>query len=358
MIKAILFDWGNTVMRAFPQFHGPMAKWPKVEAMPGILYACDSLSQRYKLYLATNSADSTTDDIRAALARVKLDTYFTAFFTATSLKCSKPSTHFYQQILSTLRLLPDEVLMVGDDIFSDVQGASNAGINSIWIDLDNNLSLNNHPVQSAEIRSAESLPKIVDNLSTDPMPTVSRCMRLLDKYAPGQNLNKHSQVVAYIAYLISRLCVENGLQINPILAHRGGFLHDLDKLLTLDGKTPHGEVGYDLLCAEGFPILAKIARSHPIFTPLYSIATPSTWEEKIVYIADKMVDIDQIVGIDIRINKLMQRYPGATILFQQIKPTVMEMENDLLPIIHMRREDLLNYLQRSVALMEQFPQLN
>ena len=110
MIKAILFDWGDTVMRVLPQFHGAMADWPKVEAIPGIRDACENLVQDYELYLATNASKSGPDKVRAALARVKLDQYFTRIFTAHDLGCSKPSRSFFDTILTTLALSPDEVL--------------------------------------------------------------------------------------------------------------------------------------------------------------------------------------------------------------------------------------------------------
>jgi putative hydrolase of the HAD superfamily len=32
--RCLLFDWGDTLMRVFPEYVGPMAAWPKVEAMP------------------------------------------------------------------------------------------------------------------------------------------------------------------------------------------------------------------------------------------------------------------------------------------------------------------------------------
>ena len=35
-IKALFFDWGNTVMKVFPEYEGPMVSWPKVEKIEGI----------------------------------------------------------------------------------------------------------------------------------------------------------------------------------------------------------------------------------------------------------------------------------------------------------------------------------
>jgi len=44
-IKAIIFDWGDTVMCDFPEYTGPMAYWPKVEVVPGIEKALQQLQK-------------------------------------------------------------------------------------------------------------------------------------------------------------------------------------------------------------------------------------------------------------------------------------------------------------------------
>ena len=82
MIDVVIFDWGDTVMRDFPQYAGPMAGWPEVAAMPGITEALRTLAADYRLVLATNAAASGADRARAALARVELDTYFAYVLTA------------------------------------------------------------------------------------------------------------------------------------------------------------------------------------------------------------------------------------------------------------------------------------
>jgi HAD superfamily hydrolase (TIGR01458 family) len=40
----------------------------------------------------------------------------------------KPSTEFFDQVLASTTASPDRTLMVGDDVFGDVEGALNAGI--------------------------------------------------------------------------------------------------------------------------------------------------------------------------------------------------------------------------------------
>lgn len=34
--RCVLLDWGDTLMRDFPEFSGPMAAWHHVEAVPNV----------------------------------------------------------------------------------------------------------------------------------------------------------------------------------------------------------------------------------------------------------------------------------------------------------------------------------
>ena len=57
--QVILFDWGDTVMRAFPDETGPMEGWRRVEAMPGIQDVLALPMGSAQIVLATNAADSS-----------------------------------------------------------------------------------------------------------------------------------------------------------------------------------------------------------------------------------------------------------------------------------------------------------
>lgn len=179
-IKAILFDWGNTVMRAFPQYHGPMASWPTVEVMPGIAHALPLLADEYTLCLATNAADSSMDEVRSALARVQLDGHFQHIFTAGKLGSGKPQKKFFSHILDHLGVDASEVIMVGDDLHADIAGAFNAGIRSIWINDNPIISTRSHPLQMAELLSADSLPISVQDISRNTLPGLDESISLLN----------------------------------------------------------------------------------------------------------------------------------------------------------------------------------
>lgn len=130
--QSVLFDWGNTVMRTFPQFEGPMQSWPRVEPVPGVRAALQVLKRSSVLALATNAVDSDENDIRAALERCDLSYFFDHVFCFRQLGVRKPEPAFYAGILERLRILPASVFMVGDDLDADVLAANAVGIAAVW----------------------------------------------------------------------------------------------------------------------------------------------------------------------------------------------------------------------------------
>lgn len=132
LIKCILFDWGDTVMRDFPRYHGPMRLWPQVEAIPGVRDALDTIGRDRIIALASNAADSSESDIRQALARVGLDQFVNNIYCFSAIGSMKPSAGFFKYILSNLHLKPHNILMVGDDFEKDILGANRSGIFGIW----------------------------------------------------------------------------------------------------------------------------------------------------------------------------------------------------------------------------------
>jgi putative hydrolase of the HAD superfamily len=131
-IKCVLFDWGDTVMREFPDCHGPMHLWPKVETIEGITEAIEQIQDGRVIALASNAVDSQEGDIRKALNRVGLNLHFDRVYCFNKIGFMKPSPQFFDHILKELDLPTEGVIMVGDDFESDVLGANDSGIFAIW----------------------------------------------------------------------------------------------------------------------------------------------------------------------------------------------------------------------------------
>lgn len=133
MSRCVLFDWGDTLMRDFPEYPGPMASWPVVESLPRAAEVLAALRSGWTLALATNAGDSDEAAIRAALARVGLDALLDRIYCRRTVGHEKPAAEFFEFILEDLRLDRSAIVMVGDDFDRDVLGANRAGIRAIWL---------------------------------------------------------------------------------------------------------------------------------------------------------------------------------------------------------------------------------
>ena len=119
-------------MRVFPEFQGPMAKWPRVEAMPRAKNTLATLWPTWVIGLGTNAADSSATDIREALAMVGLGVWVDRVYCRANTGHSKPSPEFFAHILTDLHLDASRVVMVGDTYEADILGARRVGMRAVW----------------------------------------------------------------------------------------------------------------------------------------------------------------------------------------------------------------------------------
>jgi putative hydrolase of the HAD superfamily len=133
-IRCLLLDWGDTVMRVFPEYEGPMSTWPKVEAVEGIAETLAALRSDWTIALATNAADSEEGEIWSALARAGLDQLIDRIYCFRGVGFRKSEPQYFEKILDDLRIEPNCAVMVGDDFEADVASANRSGIRAIWFD--------------------------------------------------------------------------------------------------------------------------------------------------------------------------------------------------------------------------------
>lgn len=130
----VLFDWGGTLMIDFPEHPGPMASWPRVEAVAHARETLERLrAMGWHTALATNADDSDETQIRAALARVGLDESIDRIYCSGAIGHAKPSPEFFAYIMRDLGLGAGDLVMVGDSFANDVEGANRAGIRALWL---------------------------------------------------------------------------------------------------------------------------------------------------------------------------------------------------------------------------------
>lgn len=99
------------------------------DVLPGAVELLEALKPCCTLVLATNGV---ADIQRRRLKGNPITPYLDAIFISEEMGVGKPEKGFFDQILTALHADPAATVMVGDDLNSDIQGAVNAGLDSIW----------------------------------------------------------------------------------------------------------------------------------------------------------------------------------------------------------------------------------
>jgi len=164
MIKALLFDWGDTIMRDFPDKQGPMVFWDNVEWVPFLEDVLrNGISQKYLCVVASNSGESDTQLMIKALDRIHATEYFYDFYTSHDFGIEKPDARFFETILHLLKINPKEAIMIGNNYQKDIEGAKNAKISTIFFNENHNIK-KEFPAADIEILSMEELPSAIKQI--------------------------------------------------------------------------------------------------------------------------------------------------------------------------------------------------
>ena len=347
-ISTLVFDWGNTLMRVFPDQTGPMVAWSKIAAVESAHEMLSRIHGKYQLILATNAADSTAVQVQKALERVGLDQYGFKIFTSHELASRKPETQFFQTIEELLHIEPQNVLMVGDDYRSDIFGAEQSGWHTAWFNNAFQPAPGHFPQCTTEIYMLDELPSAIENLAT--LPNFSTCLLWLQRFNVSLGLFQHVNLVAAIAYQLALWLRARGVPVVPLLAHRGGLLHDLTKLAkeAFPDELDHGATAAQVLSEFGYPQLAEIALRHPLFCLADPERRPRGWEQKIVHLADKLAEGISLVTIDHRLTSLASRYPQHADRIASITPAVFDLQAEICDLLGLQPQSLPDRLQETI----------
>lgn len=97
----------------------------------GVTDLLDTLKKKgKKIYLLSNAQREFTEN---ELNMFGLVPYFDGILISSDVQCSKPDIHFYKELINRYNLDTDESIMIGNDWISDIRGAKDAGIRSLYI---------------------------------------------------------------------------------------------------------------------------------------------------------------------------------------------------------------------------------
>ena len=136
------------------------------------------------------------------------------------------------------------------------------------------------------------------------IPTKSECLKILKDNKVPDNIVAHLKAVCDFSIKVCDLLEKKGININKDLVVAGALLHDIKKINSED----HVIEGYGLVKSLGYPEVANLIKKHGLYHLEEEEFTPKTWEEKIVFYADKRVKGSKIVNVDERFEYIKQRY--------------------------------------------------
>lgn len=176
MIKTVIFDWGDTLMRDYPEQAGPMVTWPHVEAVPGAEEALTALAAAgLRLAVASNAGASDADLMGQALARVGLRRFFAHLWTSKELGASKPAPEFFREAARRAGTVPSQCVMVGNDYAKDIIGAKAAGLHTVWLAAGSDHEMTAAPAADVIINDLRELAAAIRSLPCDGGETPGIC---------------------------------------------------------------------------------------------------------------------------------------------------------------------------------------
>ena len=193
------------------------------------------------------------------------------------------------------------------------------------------------------------------------LPTRKECLAILAEYHIPPHIVSHSRAVAKLAVFLAQRLNEKGAAVDVELLEGACLLHDLLRVLdfkesdynrferTLPEEekakwrrlrakykaSSHEDAAYDIL-REQYPALALTIMRHRYMAMLDEKEKPDTWEEKLLYYADKRVMHETIVPLKERLAEGHKRNvflhgsaAQSEINTAKVDPLIYEMEKEI-----------------------------
>lgn len=121
----------------------------------------DQLQEKYRLLLLTNGSPDLQREKLAA--RPELPPYFEQIVISGDFGKGKPDPAIFEYALELMQLRPEDAVMVGDNLMTDILGSRRTGIRNVWINREDKAP---HPDISPdyEIKALSELPPLLEHL--------------------------------------------------------------------------------------------------------------------------------------------------------------------------------------------------
>jgi molybdenum cofactor cytidylyltransferase len=152
--------------------------------------------------------------------------------------------------------------------------------------------------------------------ASEELPSERRCREVLRNADVNPDRLRHSEAVAAVASSLAAALNERGLLLCVSLIAAAALLHDVAR-----GEPDHSEAGAALLESLGYARVARIVRRH---VELGGALVDDVDEMQVVYLADKLVQGDRLVGVDARFARRFERWAGDPVALQRVRRRLEE----------------------------------
>jgi putative hydrolase of the HAD superfamily len=129
---------------------------PRKKALfPNVIEVLEYLQKKYALHIITNGFEEVQE---IKIKANDLDKYFTTITTSEEAGSKKPDEQIFKYALKKARALPEESLMIGDDMEVDIDGARTAGLDGLFCNFD---KLSHNGQVTFEVKSFAEIKEIL-----------------------------------------------------------------------------------------------------------------------------------------------------------------------------------------------------
>jgi putative hydrolase of the HAD superfamily len=133
MIKAVLFDFGETLVERVVDDVFPLTELP-IKPFPDAAPALEQLTGAgCRLAIVSNTSLTNEPQMRAVLRANGLEGFFDAVVTSFDVGYEKPHPAIFLSALNRLACPAADAAMVGNDLLADVGGAASLGMTTVLI---------------------------------------------------------------------------------------------------------------------------------------------------------------------------------------------------------------------------------
>ena len=182
------------------------------------------------------------------------------------------------------------------------------------------------------------------------VPTYTQAISLWKTYNLPEQKQHHCLLVAKLAlFFASKMKEKKQIIMQTDLLLAAALLHDIDKNIPAKVGERHPDTGVRILKEINMDEVANVVRTHPLHAILDVRIAPKTWEEKLLFFADKMTKYETI-SVDARFAlwRAEELSKEEVSILDAAYPKVKELEQFVCTTIGLTPDKVIELVKQSI----------